>query len=241
MRKGNIYSLVAVFLILMSSCGVQLQTYDLSEDYAIGLHNQEEPAKKGTDKKEEDQSEKSALIGVTARSFYGGDLKRGGIWWASKGIYIERGDTFAIEVTHVGADSLPSGATNPSNNLDTHPFGATFPPIDMIKEPVMLKIIARAESKDTTPAVLYVQLVDADGYKTNSKLPFNKIENSTEFKEYFFDLRDVYMQNDPEKHKVNGALINGVQFFINPKEFPGYSGNIYISEIRVVPAPPVTK
>lgn len=229
------------FAIALTSCGVQLQTYDLSEEYAIGLHNQEEPTKKGDTKKQEDESEKSALIGVTARSFYGGDLKRGGIWWASKGIYIERGDTFAIEVTHVGADSLPSGATNPSSNLDTHPFGATFPPVDMIKEPVMLKIIARAEGTDTSSAVLHLQLVDADGYKTNAKLPFNRIEKSTELKEYFFDLRDIYMQNQPEKHKVNGALINGIQFFINPGEMPGYTGMIYISEIRIVPAPPVTK
>lgn len=241
MKNGIIYSLITGFIIALTSCGVQLQTYDLSEEYAIGLHNQEEPEKKGAPKKEEDQSEKSALIGVTARSFYGGDLKRGGIWWASKGIYIERGDTFAIEVTPVGADSIPLGATNPSNNADTHPFGATFPPIDMIKEPVMLKVSARAESKDTTAAVLYLQLVDADGYKTNAKLPFNKIQNSADFKEYFFDIRDIYSQVEPEKHKVNGALINGLQFFINPKQVPGYSGYIYINEIRVVPAPPITK
>jgi len=240
MKKGIIYSLLASFLIVLLSCGVQLQTYDLSEEYAIGLHNQEEPAKKGAVIKEEEEG-KSALIGVTARSFYGGDLKRGGIWWASKGIYIERGDTFAIEVTPVGADSLPSGATNPSSNPDTHPFGATFPPIDLIKEPVMLKVSARAVSNDTSSAVLHLQVIDADGYKTNAKLPFHKIENATEFKEYFFDLRDIYQQIDPEKHKVNGALINGLQFFINPKEMPGFNGIIYINEIRVVPAPPLTK
>jgi hypothetical protein len=241
MNKGIIYSLITAFVVALTSCGVQLQTYDLNEDYALGLHNQEEPDKKGAPKKVEEESEKSALIGVTARSFYGGDLKRGGIWWASKGIYIERGDTFAIEVTHVGADSIPTGATNPSDNSDQHPFGATFPPIDMIKEPVMLKVTARAETKDTTSAVLYVQLIDADGYKTNAKLPANKIENSAELKEYFFDLRDIYTQNLPEKHKVNGALINGLQFFINPGQMPGFSGNIYISEIRIVPAPPITK
>ena len=239
MKKGIIYSLLGGFLLFVSSCGVQLQTYDLSEEYAIGLHNQEEPVKKGGAVKEE-ESEKSALIGVTARSFYGGDLKRGGIWWASKGIYIERGDTFAIEVTPLEKDSI-AGATNPIIVENTHPFGATFPPIDMIKEPVMLKIIARAESKDTGTAVLHVQLVDADGYKTNAKTPLNKIENSPEFKEYFFDLRDIYNQSQPEKHKVNGALINGIQFFINPGELPGYSGMIYISEIRVVPATPIVK
>jgi hypothetical protein len=241
MKNGIIYSLVTGCVVALTSCGVQLQSYDLSEEYAIGLHNQEEPVKKGESKKQEDESEKSALIGVTARSFYGGDLKRGGIWWASTGIYIERGDTFAIEVSHPEVDTLDAVPANPASNTNTHPFGATFPPIDMIKEPVMLKVIARAESKDTVAAVLHVQLVDADGYKTNAKLPLNKIENSTEFKEYFFDLRDIYNQSQPEKHKVNGALINGIQFFINPGEMPGYNGMIYISEIRVVPAPPLSK
>jgi len=240
MKKGIIYSLITGFVVVLTSCGVQLQTYDLSEEYAVGLHNQEEPEKKGAAKKEEDATEKSALIGVTARSFYGGDLKRGGIWWASKGIYIERGDTFAIEVTPLEADST-AGATNPVVVENTHPFGATFPPIDLIKEPVMLKVIARGESKDTSSAVLHVQVVDADGYKTNAKVPTNRIQNSAEFKEYFFDLRDIYMQNLPEKHKVNGSLINGLQFFINPGETPGFNGIIYISEIRVVPAPPIAK
>lgn len=239
MKRGIIFSLITGSVVALTSCGVQLQSYDLADEYAVGLHNQEEPVKKGAAVKEE-ESEKSALIGVTARSFYGGDLKRGGIWWASKGIYIERGDTFAIEVTPVEADSI-AGATNPVVVENTHPFGATFPPIDLIKEPVMLKVIARGESKDTSSAVLHVQLVDADGYKTNAKLPSNRIENSTEFKEYFFDLRDIYNQNLPEKHKVNGALINGLQFFINPGETPGFNGIIYISEIRVVPAPPIAK
>jgi hypothetical protein len=235
MKKGIIYSLITGFIVALTSCGVQLQTYDLSEEYAMGLHNQEEPEKKGAAKKEEDQSEKSALVGVLARSFYGGDLKRGGIWWAGKGIYIERGDTFAIEVTPAEADTAAGGANAAVDH--THPFGATFPPIDLIKEPVLLKISARADSKETTPAVLQVQLIDADGYKTNAKLPLNTIENTAEFKDYFFDLRDIYTQNTPEKHKVNGALINGLQFFINPGETSGYSGIIYIQEIRVVPAP----
>lgn len=238
MKKGIIFSLITGFAFALTSCGVQLQTYDLSDEYAIGLHNQEEPVKKGA-VKEEEAGEKSALIGVTARSFYGGDLKRGGIWWASKGIYIDRGDTFAIEVTPVEPDS----AALASNTLiqNKHPFGATFPPIDLIKEPVMLMISARAESKDTTSAMLYVQVVDADGFMTNTKLPFNKIENSTEFKEYFFDLRDIYTQTLPEKHKVNGALINTLQFFVNPNQTPGFDGIIYVSEIRIVPATPVTK
>jgi hypothetical protein len=239
MNKSIVFSFLVVLLIELTSCGVQLQSYDLAEDYAIGMHNQEEPAKKGAVIKQDDDG-KSALIGVTARSFYGGDLKRGGIWWASQGIYIERGDTFAIEVSPLETDSN-SAVVNPSAAENKHPFGATFPPIDLIKEPVMLKLFARAESNDSSSAVLHVQVTDADGYMTNAKLPFNKIENSEEFNEYFFDLREIYMQSQPEKHKVNGALVNSLQFFINPGETPGFNGTLYITEIRIVPAPPVAK
>jgi hypothetical protein len=241
MEKGIIYSLLVGCIALLSSCGAQLQTYDLSEEYAVGLHNLEEPVKKSGGPKEEIQSEKSALIGVSARNFYGGDLKRGGIWWANKGIYLERGDTFAIEVSPVVADGLPAGTANPSKNVEAQSFGATFPPIDLVTQPVILRIVARSFGTGLSTAVLHVQFVDADGYKTNAKLPFNRIENSAEFKEYFFDVRDIYNQALPEKHKVNGALINGLQFFINPGETPGYTGMIYISEIRVIPAPPLPK
>ncbi|HSZ24379.1 MAG TPA: hypothetical protein VK766_01605 [Cytophagaceae bacterium] len=212
---------MTVFItIVMAACSAKMQTYDLSEEYATSLHYQ--PAESGAPVPETDaEKNKGALVGVPARNFYGGDLKRGGIWWAGKGIILTKGDTFALEATNVGPDNTP--------------FGATFPPINLIKEPVMVKISARAEGAAGDEPVLYFQPSDVDGAQANAKRPFQKIENSPEFKDYYFDLRDIYNQAEPEKRKVNGAMINSVKFFINPGQSTGYTGVIYIKEIKVVP------
>lgn len=214
MKKAGIYSLIAVCIALLSACAPKIQTYDLSQEYATTLHYEGS----GADNKAAAEEEKSDLVGVLARSFYGGDLKRGAIWWAGKDITLEKGDVFIFDAENVGPDSIP--------------FGATFPPLDLIKEEVRIKISARALGS-TTP-VLYLQVDDADGYKANAKRPFQKIENSEEFKEYYFDLKDIFVQSVPKKHKVNGAMINSLKFFINPGQ-TGYTGQIFIKEIKVVP------
>jgi hypothetical protein len=219
MKKGYKYILIAGCITFLSACSAKLQTYDLSEEYATSIHY------KGTDdivKSDVVEEEKSDLVGVPARSFYGGDLKRGGIWWAGKDIYLEKGDTFVIDATNVGPDSIP--------------FGATFPPIDLKKEAVGIKISARAETPDGTMPTLYLQLDDADKYQGNGNRPFHKIENSAVCKEYYFDLKDIFVQSTPKKHSVNGAMINSIKFFINPGQ-SGYTGKIFITEIKVVPVP----
>lgn len=218
MKNGITYSLIATIICLMYACAPKMQTYDLSEEYATSLHY------KGTDAEDNSEAEveeKSDLIAIPARNFYGGDLKRGAIWWAGKGIFLEKGEVFVINANNIGPDSIP--------------FGATFPPIDLIIAEVRLKVSARAEGLDSsiTP-VIYMQVDDVDGYQANAKRPFNKIENSTEFKDYYFDLKDIYVQSSPKKHKVNGALINSLKFFINPGQ-TGYTGKIFIKEIKVVP------
>jgi hypothetical protein len=215
MKKGSIYSLIAGCVALLSACSGEFQTYDLSEEYATSLHYQPE---------EEDESseveEKSDLVGIPARSFYGGDLKRGAIWWAGKGITLEKGEVFVITATNIGPDNTP--------------FGATFPPIDLIKEEVVLKVSARAEGNEGASPVVYLQVDDANGTMANAKRPFNAIENSADFKDYYFDLRDIYVQSEPKK-KVNGAMINSLKFFINPGQ-TGYTGKIFIKEIKVMAA-----
>lgn len=235
MKKGKKYSLAIMLFILLDGCAARLQTYDLNEEYATSLHIQPVESTGDASAVEEEEGEK--LVGVPARNFYGGDLKRGGIWWASKGVTLEKGEVFIFEFTQIGADSTPLGATNPAIDLPSNPFGATFPPIDLIKEEVSLKISARAEGLDSslTGAIpeLHLQVDDATGVRADSKRPMNKIENSKEFKDYYFGLKDIYVQNEPKK-KVNGALINSIKFFVNPN---GYTGRIYIREIKVVPAP----
>ena len=214
MKKGTIYILFIAFALVVSACSGKLQLYDLSQDYSKSLHFE------GTEDvdKSADVEEKSDLAGVLARNFYGGDLKRGGIWFAGKDLELEKGDEFIFDATNIGPDSIP--------------FGSTFPPIDLVTEKVILKITARAEYKEGEPT-LYLQLEDADGYKANAKMPFHKIENSADYKDYFFDLKDVFVQVYPKKHSVNGAMINSLRFYINPGQ-SGFTGMIYIKEIKVV-------
>ncbi len=228
MKKGIIYSFIAGLIALLYGCGAQLYTYDLSKDYATSLHYQP------SENEEEPEEEESSLVGIPARNFYNGDLKRGGIWWASKGITLEKGEVFILEVTHIGSDSTPLGATNPAIDLPATPFGATFPPIDLITEEVMVKISARAEGENGAVPVLHLQVDDAGGYQANAKRPAHQILNTEDFQDYYFDMRDIYMQSEPKKHKVNGALINSMKFFINPGQAP-YTGKILIREIKVVP------
>jgi hypothetical protein len=219
MKKVYINLFLIGIYTLILSCSGKLQTYDLNEEYATTIHY------KGTDdeEKSEDEDVKTDLVGVPALSYYGGDLKRGAIWWAGKGIILEKGPVFLIEAINVGPDNTP--------------FGATFPPLDLSKEGLMVKVTARAEADSAAPAtpVLYMQVDDADGYQSNAKRPSNTIENSTEFKDYYFDLKDIFVQNEPKKHKVNAAMINSLKFFINPGQ-TAYSGKIYIKEIKIVPA-----
>ncbi len=217
MKKATIYSLIAVSIGIMFGCSGEFQTYDLSEEYATSLHYE------GTDgqSKSEEEEEKSDLVGVPALTYYNGDLKRGAIWWAGEDISLEKGPVFIIEADNIG----------PKNT----PFGATFPPIDLISKEVMIKVTARAESADSVMPVLYLQVDDASGYQANANRPFHKIHNSQEFKDYYFDVKDIYTQILPKKHKVNGAMINSLKFFINPGQ-TGFTGTIYIKEIKVVPA-----
>jgi hypothetical protein len=230
MKNEHIFSVIAgvVVLMLMAACSGKFQTYDLSEDYAVSLHYQ--PAEEGA-APEPDESE--SLAGVPARSFYSGDLKRGAIWWGSKGVTLEKGEEFIFSVTHIGPDSTPFGATMPSIDQQGTPFGATFPPLDMSKETLVLKLVARAQSENGVEPVLYMQVGDASGYQANAKRPSQKIANSEEFEEYYFELHDIYQQIEPKKYKVNGAMINSLKFFINLNE-EKFAGEIIIREIKVL-------
>jgi hypothetical protein len=218
MKKLSAYFLIVLSVVLYA-CGGKVQTMDLSKEYATTLHY--DAMTEGAVKADEGDDDKSDLVGVPAKNFYGGDLKRGGIWYGAKNVSLEKGDIFIFDAENAGPDSIP--------------FGATFPPLDMNKEKVFIKINARSEGKPGEMPTLYLELDDATGYKADAKRPSQQIENSAEFKDYVFDLTDMYYQRAP-KHKVNPALINSIKFFINPGK-NAYTGKIYIKEIRVLPVP----
>src|SRR6478752_4809539 len=191
MTKGIIYIVFAGVVFLISSCSAEFQKYDLSEEYATTIHYEGMSA----DDKPAEEEGASDLVGIPGRTFYNGDLMRGAIWYGGKGIILEKADVFILETINAGPDS--------------NSFGATFPPLDLVSEQVLIKVSAMAISvdADTTGPVLYLQLGDASGYQANANMPFRKIVNGEGFIDYYFNLKDVYMQKVP-KRKVNGALIN---------------------------------
>lgn len=217
MKKGNINILFIGCVSLLAACAPKIQTYDLNQDYATSLHIEGTEDKKET--KGPVEEEKSDLVGVPFRNFYGGDLKRGGVWFGGKGIAIEKGDVFMFDVENAGPDSLA--------------VGATFQPLDLAKEEVRIKISARATG-NVSP-LLALELKDIDGFMTNAKWPSQKIEISEEFKDYYFDTKDIFVQNMPKKHKVNGSMINNLKFYVNPGQQPAFTGQIYVKEIKVIP------
>jgi len=221
MNKGIIYTLFAGVVFLISSCSGEFQKYDLSEEYATSIHYEGMSA----DDKPVEEEGASDLVGIPGRTFYNGDLMRGAIWFGGKGVSLDKGEVYTLETFNVGSDSLS--------------FGATFPPLDLVSEPVMLQVSAMAIGTDTIAPVLYLQLSDANGNLANASMPAHKIVIGNGFLDYYFDLRDIYTQLSP-KRKVNGKLINSLKFYINPGK-DAYTGKILIQEIKIVPANSVGK
>lgn len=216
MKVKNIYyALFPLAILLMTACAGQFKTYDLSEDYMTSLHYEGSSGASGS---EEDVDERK---GVPAIKYYNGDLLGGAIWWARKGIKLDKEDDFIVIADSIGPESTP--------------FGSTFPPLDFTTEKIMLKVTARAEGKDGAVPSLHLQLVDANGYKTNASRPSQEIKNTDDVEDYYFDLNEIYVQSTPEKHQVNGGFINSLEFLINPGGTP-FTGKIIIEEMKVVPA-----
>ncbi|MFN3406043.1 MAG: hypothetical protein ACK40G_18255 [Cytophagaceae bacterium] len=214
----------SAFIGTLVACSPQFHSYNLAKEYASSLHYEEGYSEEKGGGQEEDSN--AGLAGMIAKNFYGGDLKRGGLWFGGADLFLEKGDVFEIEAENVGGDAAP--------------FGATFPPMDFIIEDVVIKISARAQGKDGSEPELHLQMDDASGNQTNAQRPSVKIENSEEFKDYYFSLKGIWQQEVPKKAKVNGAMINGIKFFVNPGQ-DGFSGMIYIEAIQIVPASEIEK
>ncbi len=201
-----------VLLVLLSSCGAGFQTYTLDTEYATNLHF--EGASGGLAEVEDTRK------GVLAESYYNGDLLGGAIWWKRRGLKLDKEDDFIV---------IADSAANT-------PFGATFPPLDFITQKVKIKVTARAEGKDGLEPTLQLILVDGNGYETNAVPQIITVKNTDDTEDYYFELtEDVFQQNTPKEHKVNGGLINGLMIVVNP-EGPAYYGKIYVDAIKVVSA-----
>lgn len=203
-----------LMIAVLTACSGEFQTYDLAQDNMAGLHVKASGASSGAEEVE-------LKRGVPASGYYRGDLLGGSIWWARKGITIDKEEDFIVIAEGVGPESTP--------------FGATFPPLDFAIEKMMIKVVARVEGESQKDVELVLQLQDGNGFVTNKKRPSIVIKNSDDTEEYYFLLDDAFEQVEPEVHAVNSGFINSIQLFINPGGEP-YTGKIYLDELRVVAA-----
>lgn len=206
--------LIIGVITLLSSCGAEFQTYTISDTYASSLHYSGSKQAAGNGAEEDERK------GVPAKSYYNGDLIGGAIWWARKGITIDKEEDFTVIAEGIGPDSIP--------------FGATFPPLDFVTERVMLKVTARVESDNDVEPTLTLVAQDGGGFLANAKAPTITIKNTEDVEDYFFPMEEIFVQNSPVPHKVNGAFINSLQLYINIGGEP-FTGKIFIDEIKIVP------
>jgi hypothetical protein len=109
-------------------------------------------------------------------------------------------------------------------------WGRGFKPIDFTKTPVV-KVKMKASGEK--PAMLRVDIKDADGFATNSKPNVIKFEPGTNFVDYYYDFTGKFEQNWPNVKTVNPSEIIEVLFFVNPGG-ELYSGTIMIDEISAI-------
>jgi hypothetical protein len=138
-------------------------------------------------------------------------------WWAgNEKVNLEKkGDVMNVVCNNAG----------PGYEL----FGRAFEEMDFNKAQVV-RVKARAEGGSP---LLRIDFKDKNGYVTNGSPVQNKIEESTEFKDYFYNYRGKYTQAWPDKQIVDPSGIKETLIFINPGG-AGFTGTIFIDEIEVI-------
>jgi hypothetical protein len=141
-------------------------------------------------------------------------------WWSSSDkVMLERKeDMLHITMAEVGPGYETMGKAIEAMNFNA---GAQI-----------IRIRARAEG--AVPD-FRIDLKDKSGLVTNASPVINKIEVSSEFKNYFFNYKGKYTQAWPDAQKVNAEAIQEVLFFVNPGGNPApYTGKVIIDEIEVI-------
>lgn len=138
-------------------------------------------------------------------------------WWAgNEKVNLEKlGDQMVVACNAAG----------PTYEL----FGRAFNEMDFNKAQIV-RIKARSEGGSP---LLRVDFKDKNGYVTNGSPVINKIQESTEFKDYFYNYRGKYTQSWPDKQTVDASGIKEVLMFINPGG-EAFTGKIFIEEIEVI-------
>jgi hypothetical protein len=139
-------------------------------------------------------------------------------WWAGsdKIKLMKEGETLKVELKDVGP-----GFEN---------WGRDFKAINFRKIPIV-KI--RMKASGEKPALLRIDLKDADGSVTNAKPSIVKFETGTDFVDYYFDFTGKFEQSYPNVKTVNPSEITELVFFVNPGG-ELYTGTIFIDEILAI-------
>lgn len=167
------------------------------------------------------QGEKIEITGKPILKHNKGDLLKDRFWWKGEGIDISQNkDEVVIDCKNTGPNYTP--------------FGSDLPLLNFAKEPVVIKIKARADGIEGTVPLLTVQFDDAEGKQANGKRPEARIGNTKDYHDYYFDCSDIWLQTWPDKKDVNPSIINKLLFFINPGN-SGYTGKLHIKEIVALP------
>jgi hypothetical protein len=138
-------------------------------------------------------------------------------WWAAnEKLNLEKkGDVMSIECTGVG----PAYET----------FGRAINQMDFTKAQIV-RVKARAEGG--TPN-LRMDYKDKNGHTTNEFPLIMKIDESSEFKNYYYNYAGKYSQTYPDVQTVDPTGMKDVIFFVNPGGEP-FTGKIFIDEIEVI-------
>jgi hypothetical protein len=109
-------------------------------------------------------------------------------------------------------------------------WGRGFKGIDFTKTPV---VKVRMKATGEKPAILRVDIKDADGFATNAKPNVIKFESGTDFVDYYYNFTSKFEQTWPDVKTVNPSEIVELVFMVNPGG-ELYSGTLFINEITAI-------
>jgi hypothetical protein len=111
-------------------------------------------------------------------------------------------------------------------------FGYKFDkPVDFGKTPIM-KIRMKADA----PGNLRIDLRDSKEYATNLQPSIYEFKASEEYFDMIFDYSERFNQSWPNNQVVDSTQITSISCFINPADFPAFTGNVLIDDIYLMSA-----
>jgi hypothetical protein len=135
--------------------------------------------------------------------------------WSDKLILLQEKGSLKVEAKQAGPDY---------SNLSFK-----FPTADF-SQATVIRIAAKAEGKPMP--VLKVVLKDVNGKEANALASSDTVKSS-EWKYYYFNFKNKWLQSWPKSDKVDSTAISEMLIFINSGG-PEFSGTLYIDEVSAL-------